>query len=109
MSDRQTQKLTTPSGKEVEIKTYLTARERNGLRESILGGVTIDPVTGEPKVAEITGKRFEEMEHDSILVLVISFDGSPDNIVERLLDGTVEDYDFVVAECNKKANFKRAK
>lgn len=109
METRENIKLTSPSGKAVEVKPYLTARERNELRRKMLEGVSVDASTGEAKLAELTGERFEVMEHSSIGAIVTSFEGSTDKILDRLLDSPAGDYDFVVAECSKIANFKPAK
>lgn len=109
MSDRQTQKLTTPSGKEFELKTYLTARERNELRAVFLQNVSVDPTTSQPKVKELAGELLEQAERKVLEIAIISYDGAAENIIERLLDGSPEDYDFIVAEANKIGNFKQPK
>lgn len=106
---RESKKLTTPSGKEFEIKSYLTARERNDLRAVFLENVSVDPMVGTPKLNEVAGVLLEKAEHKVLELALISFEGSAENIIERLLDGTPEDYDFVVAESNKIGNFKPAK
>jgi hypothetical protein len=109
MSERQTQKLTAPSGKEFEVKTYMTARERNELRNVLLQSFTANPNTGETKVGEINGELLEKSERKSIELALISYDGATENILDRILDGSPEDYDFIVAEANKLANFKSPK
>jgi hypothetical protein len=106
---RETKKIKTPSGKEVEIKTYLTARERNELRAVFLKNMEVDPTTNQIK--EIKGSVIEEAERKILELAIVSYDGSSENIIERLLEGTPEDYDFVVAEVNKisTGNFMMAK
>lgn len=107
--DRETKKLTTPSGKEFEVKTYLTARERNELRGVFLENVSLDPTTAQPKVGDLAGALLEKAEKKVIELAVISYDSNAENILDRILDGSPEDYDFVVAEANKLGNFKQAK
>ncbi len=107
--DRENKIITTPSGKEAAIKTYMTARERNELRGAFLENVTMDPVTGQPKVGDMAGALVVKGEAKLLEIMVVSFDGSAENITERLLDGSPEDYDFVVAEANKIGNFKAPK
>lgn len=109
MSDRPTQKLTTPSGKEFELKTYLTARERNELRGVFLKDVSVDPTTSQPKMGALAGELLEKAEIKVLELAVVSFEGSPEKIVDRVLDSTPEDYDFIVAEANKIGNFKQPK
>jgi hypothetical protein len=107
--ERETKKIKTPSGKEVELKTYLTARERNELRNIFLKGMTVEPSTAQIK--EISGELIEEAEKKLIEIVVVSFDNSAENIIGRILDGTPEDYDFIVSEANKisTGNFTKAK
>ena len=109
MSERETKKLTTPSGREFEVKAYLTARELNELRGVYLECVKVDTQNAQPTIGEISGATLERAEHKLIQLLATSLDGSAENVLDRLLDGMPEDYDFVVAECNKAGNFKPAK
>lgn len=107
--ERETKKLKTPGGKEVELKTYLTARERNELRAVFLNGIAIEPSS--TQIKEISGAVVDEAERKLIELAVVSYDGNRENILERLLDSTPEEYDFVVAEANKinTGNFQKAK
>lgn len=109
MSERETKKLTTPSGKEIELKTFLTARERNQVRAVVAEKISLDVESGESKLAPISGELLERMAHTGIEIAVVSFNGSSENILERILDGSPEDYDFIVAETTKVGNFKQAK
>ena len=107
--NREAKKLNTPSGKEFELKTYLTARERNELRSIYLQAYSADPITKEVKPNQVTGVLLDGVEHKTIELAVLSFNGSADNILSRLLDGTPEDYDFVYQEANKLSNFSQPK
>ena len=102
--ERETIKLTTPAGKQFEIIPYLTARERNELRNTYLSELSAEINTQNPeasKVSSINGTVYEKQEQALIKLGVISFDGSPDNILDRLLDQRPEEYDFVVSELDK--------
>ncbi|MBI4119240.1 MAG: hypothetical protein HY456_00145 [Parcubacteria group bacterium] len=107
--DRPTNKIKTPAGKEAELKTYLTARERNQLRSVFLEGVNITPETSQPKIGDLSGTLLEKAEQKLLELALVSYDGAPENAIERLLDASPEEYDFVVAEANKIGNFKQAK
>lgn len=102
--------MTAPSGQEVELKTYITARERNAIRSLFFGDMKVNAATGEGN-QEVSGKIFEMSEYKLIETIVISLNGSTENIMDRLLDGTPEDYDFVAKECDKiaKGNLTPAK
>lgn len=101
MQQRETKKLNTPSGKEFELKTYLTARERNELRSVYLGGLKVEAENEKPQIKEISGSIVDLAERKIIELAVISYDGNNASILDRLLDGAPEEYDFVVAEANK--------
>lgn len=100
---RETKKITTPSGKELELKTYLTARERNELRSVYLSAMKLDTENGATSIKEIAGGVVDQAEKKLIEVAIINYDGktSPDDILSVLLDGAPDEYDFVVAEANK--------
>lgn len=104
----ETKTIKTPSGKEVILKSYLTARERNELRGIFLRAMKISP-SGE-QTQEISGEVTEQAEQKLIELAVISYDGSAENILERLLNSAPEEYDFVVAEANRisAGNFQKA-
>lgn len=106
----QTKKLTTPSGKEVELKSYITARELNVIRKLISKDTEVDPVTGNQS-QKITGGIIQDTQEKLIEILVVSFDGSTEKIIDRLLDGTPQDYDFISNDCFKifKENLTPAK
>ena len=101
---REPIKLTTPSGKALEIIPYLTARERNILRNTYLEEMVteVDPVNpNQSKITGVKGTTYEKREHTLIKLGVISYDGNKDTILDRLLDERPEEYDFAVAELDK--------
>lgn len=109
--ERETKKLKTPLGKEVELRAYLTAGERRKIREAYLGAVRPEIGTdGKTTTAKIDAQALSAAEDRLIEMSVASFDGSNENILQRLLDGAPEDYDFVVNEASKlKQDFPKAK
>lgn len=116
MENRETKTLKTPSGKDAVLKTYLTARERNAVRASFLEGVKLtaadlaNPDAFKNASLQVSAAQITEAnEKANVEQVVVSYDGSAENILSRLLDGTPEDYDFVVAEANKVGNFRLAK
>ena len=93
------------------MKSYMTARERNELRGVYLNNMKVGADGETPVIKEIPGSIVEESERKLIGLTVVSYDGSQENILERILDSSPEEYDFVVAEANKigKGNFPLAK
>lgn len=94
--ERKTNALKTPLGKEIVLKEYVTARERNSLRSVLLSNMKFDTEGKELGQAELSGNTLELSETKMIEVIVVSYDGSNENIVDRLLDSTPEEYDFAV-------------
>ena len=109
--ERETIKTKTPSGKELELKAWLTARERNELRRVFLEGVQIDPNRKDATLKDLSGEVLEKAEHKYVEIVVAKYDGSAERVLERLLDASPAEYDFVVAEAGKidKGNFTQAK
>lgn len=108
--ERETKSITLPSGKGALLKSYITARERNEIRNVFMSSMKLNVQENQPP-QELSGDVMVEAEKKLINSIVVSLDGSSENITERLLDGSVEDYDFVVVEAGKidKGNFQKAK
>lgn len=108
--ERETKKLTTPGGKELIVKAWLTARERNAIRNVMVSLVSVDDLSaGTPKMSGISGDLLDRFHQAAVEQAVISYDGSLENILARFLDGRAEEYDFAVAEAVAVADFKSAK
>lgn len=110
--ERETNTITTPAGKELIIKTYLTARERNELRDIFAAQMKMDVSNGKVLGSnEISGELLAKAEKKLLGLMIVSYAGSNENVYERLGDELPAEYDFVVAECNKaeKGNFQTAK
>lgn len=97
---RETKEVVTPSGSKIVIKTWISAREANTIKEEMLKGVKIDPTTG-AQSSEISGDFVLTQEKTLIGLLVVSVDGDTNAFLEKLLDMRNEDYQFVIAEVNK--------
>ena len=96
--ERTTKTLQTPLRKEIVLKEYVTARERNELRSILLGNMKFDTEGKEIGQAELSGNTLEISERKMLEVIVTSYDGNAENIIDRLLDSTPEEYDFAVKE-----------
>lgn len=107
---RDTKTFTTQSGKPFVLKTYLTAREVREIQSATLrhvhmtneiepkrgGGMDVKPVQTFDSAAALQAK-----DDALIKMAVVSFDGIEENVLDRLLDGTNEDYQTVLAEAGK--------
>jgi hypothetical protein len=93
--ERETTTYTTPAGKEVVIKSWLTAGERRKVQEVMIGTET---VTSTP---ELKGDALFKAQDKLVEVAVASYDGSAENILARLLDQKADEYDFVAELAGK--------
>lgn len=104
--ESETQTLMTPSGKSLVLKTFLTAGERRTLRniplrflkvgikkEEAPGGILKDA----PNMESYDAAAAAEASEDTLLKLaIVSYDGSSEDIIKRLLDGLDEDFQMVL-------------
>lgn len=101
---RETKKITTPSGVDVLIKTYLTGREINEIKLPLWSLMKVDANSlsekGQISVKEISASILIEEEQKALSVCIMSIDGKTDDILNHVLDLRQTDYEFVVAEVN---------
>jgi hypothetical protein len=113
---RETIQLTTPLGKELVIKSYMNAKERNEIKRSFLIGVKIDPNkisqgSDDVHMNELDASIMLQAERQTINQLVVSYDGKTEMVADVLDLSSPKEYDFVISELNKvtKGNFEQAK
>ena len=94
--ERETKTITTPAGKELVLKSYVNARERNALRSIFYNDMSF---SSDGKQT-MNGGSLVKYEEESIKEMVISYDGKPDFLGE-LSQGDISEYDFVLGEVNK--------
>lgn len=97
--ERETKSFTTPGGHVILIKTYLTGREANSIKEDLFKNMKLDQ-KGDVKETEITGDFILKQEMKLISTLVVSVNGDTNAYVEKLLDLKNEDYQSVIKEVN---------
>lgn len=98
--NRETKEITTPSGVKVIIKTWISAREANAVKEEMLKAMKVDPATGN-QTTSLSAEFLIQQEKKLIETLVVSVDGDTNAYIEKLLDMRNEDYQAVVSELNK--------
>lgn len=104
--ERPTTEITTPSGTKAVIKTYLTARESNQLKQVLFANLKMsmtDLSSGKTEVQEIPATVLLDQERKTLELLIVSFNGSAENIIDRIFDLPTSEYDALVAEVNKVA------
>ncbi len=98
--ERETKIIETPIGKDkVEVKTYLNGREKRQLTNIYLSG-DIQVSLENHDVKGIKPEFMDKAQDLAWSLVVVSINGSKENIVDTILDMRSEDYDFVVAAVN---------
>lgn len=101
---RPTKTITTPGGTIAVIKTYLTAREANQLKQVLYADIKMsmtDIGSGKTEVKDLPATVLLDQERKALEMLIVSLNTSAENIAERLLDLPAGEYDAIVAEVNQ--------
>ena len=92
--DRETKEITTSGGHKIVLKTYLTAGESRTVNAAIFEGAKFRFEDGTARMEEgISGMVMNSMQDALILSLVVSLNGTADNLVERCLDLPERDFE----------------
>lgn len=109
---RETKTLTTPAGKELVVKTYFTAGERNQVRAILMRDTKIDAKTMEPVDPNYSGALVLEAVNKQVEISVVSYAGvAGEGAYKAIMDAPGGEFDFIVAEAKKamEGNFTSAK
>lgn len=97
--EREIKKIATPSGIQIEYRTYLIGKEKRSLANIYLqGGLTFD--TSGKDIKGLNSNLVDESQNLLWRTVVVSIDGSSENIAERILEMRAKDYDFICALCD---------
>lgn len=99
----ETKIVKTPVDKiEVELKTFITGREKRALKSVFLKGMKVEMDGDKPKSAPVDMEKLTtEAEDIAFTTVVVSVNGVKEKIVDAILDMNSKDSDFVIAEVNK--------
>lgn len=103
--ERETKKIKVPSGVELEMKTYITGGEAREISNVFLEGVEIAvDESGTAKAPAISAEKSSKAQDKAIEMLVVSVNGSKENILQSVLDLRKEDFNFIVSELDEIQN-----
>lgn len=93
--NRETKIIETPKGKQkVEIKTYITGREKRELTNVYLSG-DMKFNADSKDIAGINANLMDKAQDLALTTIVVSIDGIKENILQTILDMRSEDSDFI--------------
>jgi len=101
---RETITIKTPSGYEIEIKKWLTGRERQAINLKVLNNNNVDADGGEIKLDKTSLFELQNELIKQYINSIKDLDGKKvetDDLLEYLLDTKESDYNFVNDEINK--------
>ena len=97
-----TQKITTPSGIEIEIKEWITGAEAEHIDAALYAGVDMKPDrAGEMHFGKFNGQAITDQTHREIETFVVSVAGKTEGILEAVTGLPEDDYEFIKAEIGK--------
>lgn len=92
----------------VVIKTYCTGREANEIEQVYLAGTKVSMVGTTPTVDGFSPTVEQDANKKAIEVLVVSLDGTNDDLVNRILDLPNTEYVQIVAALGEISGKKKA-
>ena len=94
----ETIEIVTPVSKQpLKLKKMLTARDLRNINAVMLDDVDIQANQEKPDI-KIKGSLINKMIDKQIETIVLEFNGSSDDILNRILDLGGTDYNFIVSE-----------
>lgn len=115
MDNRPTKEITTPIGNhKVVIKSFVTGREKRSFIAVFLGDgkLSVNPSNMEAQNVDVKPNLIQQADELVLKTVVVSVDGSSEDVVNRVLDMHGADYDFVKAavdEVAKDSEFSKKK
>jgi hypothetical protein len=94
--------IETPVGKhKVELKLWLTGADKRALRSVYTDEMEISVKGETPEIKNVLGSMINKAEDKAIETVVVSVNGTKENIIKTLLEMRSEDYDFVMDAINE--------
>lgn len=98
--ERETKEIKVGEHK-VVLKTYLTVRENREIRDILLKNVKLGVEEGEAKIDTIPPEIISQIEDKTIEMVIFSFDGDKEKVLEKVLDLRGNEFADLMAEVNK--------
>ncbi|MCP4273016.1 MAG: hypothetical protein GY781_13825 [Gammaproteobacteria bacterium] len=98
----QLKKITTPVDKKViELKEWLTAGEVRSIQSVLLADAKFNTTNQD---FALSGDMLGKMQDEQIKNVVVSVDGSSDDVLTKCLAMRQKDFEFIMAEVEKVVN-----
>lgn len=101
--ERATKVIETPTDKhKIEVKTWISGGEMEQIQGVWLEGMEMQ--VGEEVKPKLKGSQLTKANHKLIELLVVKFDDSADDVLNKVLEMKNEDYQFLVSALNEITN-----
>jgi len=98
---RETKIVETPISKvKIEMRSWITGREKRALKSVFLENVKIDE-SGKTLNIGNSADIVNQAENKTIEIVIVSIDKETKGILDKVLDMRAGDFDFVMGEINK--------
>jgi len=94
--ERETKEITTPGGKKIVVKTYLTAGEVNSIMRDMFKNETLVAEQGKLPAQRFSALVGIERNFKLVLAAVVEVDGSKENLSQRLEDLPMTEYTAIL-------------
>lgn len=84
----------------IKVKTYCTGGEFNQIQSVYLRSAKINVIGSTPQVAGFTAEVELEATKKAVELLVVSIDGSTDDVIQKVEDLPYQEYAEIVDEIN---------
>ena len=93
-------KIIETSGGKVVLKTLMTARDMRNIRSIMTNQITVDGSDLDNPKYQISGAVMDQMQDKALEILVLEFNDSKEDILNRMLNLPADEYNKVLEEIN---------
>jgi len=93
-------KIIETSGGKVILKTLMTARDMRDIRSIMTNQITVDGSDLDNPKYQISGAVMDQMQDKALEILVLEFNDSKEDILNRMLELPANEYTKVIDEIN---------
>lgn len=104
---RETKEITTINGHKIVMHTYITGFEKRAISEALFSEASMNPNGNEMIVSGLKGNAVFKSENEALRLIIVSVDGSTEDIVTKVLSLRSEDADDVLKAINEVTEGKK--
>jgi len=102
--ERETKSFETPGGRTIVVKSYLTGRESDAIKNVLLSQIKMsmeDMAGGTPSIDQIPASFITDQENKTVEMMLVSIDGTSENVFDAYQDLPENECAFISDEIKK--------